>query len=207
MKWNEQVIYSFFNRSIWIAHLNESTDQLLFFASFLSFLHFWFVIQWTIFFLSNTFSKQNLGEISLPNVCLMTFDNATLTSNPSNINSRLNHWFDKDKWLKWILFSIFICPSSCYTIKYKTDHNRYPIYGNDTYSGVTTFSFSQTEKKTHWKIDFVWKNSLICKSAIHDGRVAPWISDQNTVLIQNNSNQLSSFSSVLRNGILSSKFD
>jgi len=52
---------------------------------------------------------------------------------------------------------------------------------------------------------FVEKNSLVCKSAIHDGRVAPWNGENSPVLIRNNSFQSSIFSSVLRNGILSTK--
>lgn len=49
------------------------------------------------------------------------------------------------------------------------------------------------------------KNSLICKSAIHDGRVAPWNGENSPVLIRNNSIQTSIFTSTLRNGILSGK--
>jgi hypothetical protein len=33
-------------------------------------------------------------------------------------------------------FSILICPSSCYTTRYLTNQNEYPIFGNETYSGV-----------------------------------------------------------------------
>lgn len=49
------------------------------------------------------------------------------------------------------------------------------------------------------------KNSLICKAALHDGRLAPWNSDNTTIFIRNNSLQLTSFLSSLRNGILSNK--
>ncbi len=47
------------------------------------------------------------------------------------------------------------------------------------------------------------KNSLICKAALHDGRVAPWDTDNSTVLITNTSVQSSTFISALRNGIVS----
>jgi len=50
------------------------------------------------------------------------------------------------------------------------------------------------------------KNSLVCKSAIHDGRVAPWNGENSTVSILITSRQLSISSSALRNGILSAKF-
>jgi hypothetical protein len=55
-------------------------------------------------------------------------------------------------------------------------------------------------------INLLKKNSLVCKSAIHDGRVAPWNGENSPVLIRNNSFQSSIFPSVLRNGILSTKF-
>ena len=55
------------------------------------------------------------------------------------------------------------------------------------------------------KSKFVKKNSLVCKSAMHDGRVAPWTGENSLVLIQNTSRQSPTFSSTLRNGILSSK--
>ena len=41
---------------------------------------------------------------------------------------------------------------------------------------------------------------------MHDGRVSPWTGENNSIVIQKNSNQLSRFESVLRNGIISSKF-
>jgi len=47
------------------------------------------------------------------------------------------------------------------------------------------------------------KNSLICKAALHDGRVAPWNSTNSTILITNTSLQASTFISTLRNGIVS----
>ncbi|CAF3917952.1 unnamed protein product, partial [Rotaria sp. Silwood1] len=59
----------------------------------------------------------------------------------------------------------------------------YPLFGNETYSG----------------------NSLICKAALHDGRIALWNRENLTVLIRNNSFKSSTFISTLRNGILSSK--
>ncbi|CAF1124596.1 unnamed protein product [Rotaria sp. Silwood1] len=96
----------------------------------------------------------------------MTFDNATVTYDPSYPNA-----------------SILLCPSSCYTMRYLTNQDEYPIFGNETYSG----------------------NSLVCKSAMHDGRVAPWIGENSPILIQNISLQLSIFPSALRNGILSAK--
>jgi hypothetical protein len=40
---------------------------------------------------------------------------------------------------------------------------------------------------------------------MHDGRVAPWNGENSPVLIQNNSFQFSTFSSTLRNGIVSAK--
>ncbi len=36
-------------------------------------------------------------------------------------------------------FSILMCPSSCYTMRYLTNEDEYPIYGNETYSGVCFF--------------------------------------------------------------------
>ncbi|CAF3308495.1 unnamed protein product, partial [Rotaria sp. Silwood2] len=48
-------------------------------------------------------------------------------------------------------------------------------------------------------------NSLVCKSAMHDGRIAPWNGENSPVLIQNTSTQSSIFLSALRNGILSAK--
>ncbi|CAF3465422.1 unnamed protein product [Rotaria sp. Silwood1] len=59
----------------------------------------------------------------------MTFDNATVTYDPSYPNA-----------------SILLCPSSCYTMRYLTNQDEYPIFGNETYSG----------------------NSLVCKSAMLD---------------------------------------
>ncbi|CAF1112160.1 unnamed protein product [Adineta steineri] len=79
--------------------------------------------------------------------------------------------------------NIFICPSSCFTMQYLTNQQEYPIFGNETYSG----------------------NSLICKAAYHDGRIAPWSTDMSTILIKNSSSQSSTFISTLRNGILSAK--
>jgi len=99
-------------------------------------------------------------------------------------------------------FSILICPSSCYTWKYLSNQNAYPIFGNETYSGVCFY----LKIKLKVKILFYLKNSLVCKSAYHDGRVAPWNGENSPVLIQNTSRQLSIYSSALRNGILSSKF-
>ncbi|CAF4100035.1 unnamed protein product, partial [Adineta steineri] len=105
-------------------------------------------------------------QFYLSPICFMTFDNVTGTSNSAYPNA-----------------SILICPSSCYTMKYLTNQNAYPIFGNETYSG----------------------NSLVCKSAMHDGRVAPWNGENSPVLIQNNSIQSAIFPSVLRNGIHSAK--
>ncbi|UJR29534.1 hypothetical protein I4U23_010751 [Adineta vaga] len=79
--------------------------------------------------------------------------------------------------------SIINCPSSCYTMKYLRNQDAYPIFGNETYSG----------------------NSLVCKSAMHDGRVAPWGRDYSPVLIRNNSFRSSIFPNTLRNGINSAK--
>jgi hypothetical protein len=47
------------------------------------------------------------------------------------------------------------------------------------------------------------KNSLICKAALHDGRVAPWNTDNTTLFIKNTSLQSLTFISALRNGIVS----
>jgi len=56
------------------------------------------------------------------------------------------------------------------------------------------------------KRKFLKKDSLICKSAIHDGRVAPWNRENCPVSIRTTSTKLSIFSSAFRNGILSAKF-
>lgn len=85
-------------------------------------------------------------------------------------------------------------------MRYKINPNEYPIYGNESYSGVQ-FSIIYLKKK----FCFFRKNSLVCKSAMHDGRVSPWSGENSPVLIQNSSIQSSTFASVLRNGILSSK--
>ncbi|CAF4822265.1 unnamed protein product [Rotaria sp. Silwood1] len=122
-------------------------------------------IFYLIFIFINTFSIIN-GQFYLSRICFMTFDNATVTYDPSYPNA-----------------SILLCPSSCYTMRYLTNQDEYPIFGNETYSG----------------------NSLVCKSAMHDGRVAPWIGENSPILIQNISLQLSIFPSALRNGILSAK--
>ncbi|CAF5206483.1 unnamed protein product, partial [Rotaria magnacalcarata] len=105
-------------------------------------------------------------QIYLSKICFMTFDNATVTFDPSYPNA-----------------SVLICPSSCYTMRYISNQEEYPIFGNETYSG----------------------NSLVCKSAMHDGRLAPWNGENSPVLIQNNSSKSSIFVSTLRNGILSAK--
>ncbi|CAF3441204.1 unnamed protein product, partial [Rotaria sp. Silwood2] len=105
-------------------------------------------------------------QFYLPNQCFMTFDNASITFDSSNSNAK-----------------IFICPSSCYTMRYIYNQQEYPLFGNETYSG----------------------NSLICKAALHDGRIAPWDGINSTLLIRNSSYQSSIFQSTLRNGILSSK--
>ncbi|CAF2040937.1 unnamed protein product [Rotaria magnacalcarata] len=115
--------------------------------------------------LFNQFSIIN-GQIYLSKICFMTFDNATVTFDPSYPNA-----------------SVLICPSSCYTMRYISNQEEYPIFGNETYSG----------------------NSLVCKSAMHDGRLAPWNGENSPVLIQNNSSKSSIFVSTLRNGILSAK--
>jgi len=47
------------------------------------------------------------------------------------------------------------------------------------------------------------KNSLICKAALHDGRVAPWTANNSTIFITNTSVQSSTFIGTLRNGIVS----
>ncbi|CAF0846728.1 unnamed protein product [Rotaria sordida] len=106
------------------------------------------------------------GQFYLPNECFMTFDNASVTSDPSNPNT-----------------NIFLCPSSCYTMRYLSNQQEYPLFGNETYSG----------------------NSLICKAALHDGRIAPWNETNSTILIRNSSFRSSTFISTLRNGILSTK--
>ncbi|UJR20328.1 hypothetical protein I4U23_023459 [Adineta vaga] len=106
------------------------------------------------------------GQFYLPNECFITFNNASLVLNPSNLNT-----------------NIFICPSSCYTTRYLSNQQEYPLYGNETYSG----------------------NSLICKAAYHDGRIMPWNSTSSTLSIRNNLTQSSTFISTLRNGILSGK--
>ncbi|CAF1215178.1 unnamed protein product [Adineta ricciae] len=103
------------------------------------------------------------SQFYLPNVCFLTFDNAVGTSYSNG--------------------SIINCPSTCYTMRYLSNQQDYPVFGNETYSG----------------------NSLVCKSAMHDGRVAPWARDFSPVLIQNNSYQSSIFPSSLRNGINSAK--
>jgi hypothetical protein len=46
---------------------------------------------------------------------------------------------------------------------------------------------------------------LICKAALHDGRIAPWSGENSAILIRNISSQSSTFLSTLRNGILSAK--
>jgi len=46
---------------------------------------------------------------------------------------------------------------------------------------------------------------LVCKAALHDGRVAPWNGTTSTILIGNSSSQSSTFISTLRNGIPSAK--
>ncbi|CAF2093138.1 unnamed protein product [Rotaria magnacalcarata] len=106
------------------------------------------------------------GQFYLPHVCFMTFDNVSITSDPLNSNA-----------------TIFICPTSCYTMQYLTNQQEYTLFGNETYSG----------------------NSLICKSALHDGRIAPWQQDNSTLTISNRSSKSSTFISSLRNGILSGK--
>ncbi len=50
-----------------------------------------------------------------------------------------------------------------------------------------------------------FKNSLICKAALHDGRVAPWLASNSTIFIRNSSRQDTTFISTLRNGIFSGK--
>ncbi|CAF1452722.1 unnamed protein product, partial [Adineta ricciae] len=105
-------------------------------------------------------------QFYLPDACFTTFSNASLVLNPSDINT-----------------NVFTCPSSCYTIRYLSNQQDYPIYGNETYSG----------------------NSLICKAAYHDGRIMPWNGTYSTVSVQNNLVQSSTFSNSLRNGILSGK--
>jgi hypothetical protein len=32
---------------------------------------------------------------------------------------------------------MFICPSSCYTMRYLSNQQEYPLFGNETYSGVS----------------------------------------------------------------------
>ncbi|CAF4565108.1 unnamed protein product [Rotaria sp. Silwood1] len=85
-------------------------------------------IFYLIFIFINTFSIIN-GQFYLSRICFMTFDNATVTYDPSYPNA-----------------SILLCPSSCYTMRYLTNQDEYPIFGNETYSG----------------------NSLVCKSAMLD---------------------------------------
>jgi hypothetical protein len=88
-------------------------------------------------------------------------------------------------------------------MRYKTNANEYSIYGNETYSGVSVlFCLFLLNKKEIFE-----KNSLVCKSAMHDGRVAPWNGENSPVLIRNNSIQSTIFPSALRNGILSTKLD
>ncbi|CAF4666734.1 unnamed protein product, partial [Rotaria magnacalcarata] len=36
---------------------------------------------------------------------------------------------------KFHILSIFICPTSCYTMQYLTNQQEYPLFGNETYSG------------------------------------------------------------------------
>jgi len=51
----------------------------------------------------------------------------------------------------------------------------------------------------------IFKNSLICKAALHDGRVAPWLADNSTIFITNTSITSFTFFSTLRNGIVSGR--
>jgi hypothetical protein len=32
---------------------------------------------------------------------------------------------------------MFVCPSLCYTAEYQSDQQEYPLYGNESYSGVS----------------------------------------------------------------------
>ena len=53
---------------------------------------------------------------------------------------------------------MLICPSSCYTMRYKTNADQYPIYGNETYSGVTFLTYLVKETnifvgRIHWCVN------------------------------------------------------
>ncbi len=85
-------------------------------------------------------------------------------------------------------------------MRYLTNQQEYPLFGNESYSGVS-LDLKNFEKY----ISKILKNSLICKAALHDGRIAPWNGERSTLLISNISTQSSTFISTLRNGILSAK--
>ena len=103
--------------------------------------------------------------------------------------------------LRWnVCFSLFICPSSCFTRRYLNSHAEYPVYGNESYSGVS----SNIVQIRHFSL--FSKNSVICKSAWHSARLSVGLSNNVTLFIRNSSTLSNVFPSVLRNGILSSKF-
>lgn len=102
--------------------------------------------------------------------------------------------------------NIIDCPSTCFTNEYLTNYYQYPIYGNETYSGVEISIEYLSNKKSFSFLFYCEKNSLICKSAIHDGRIAPWIQLNSSITFIKSANPSSTYLTSLRNGILSSKF-
>jgi hypothetical protein len=94
---------------------------------------------------------------------------------------------------------MFVCPSACYTETYRSNLQAFPLFGNVSYSGVS-LDLKICKKYFFLKI---LKNSLICKAALHDGRIAPWNADNSTIIIRNSSLQSTTFISALRNGIVS----
>lgn len=75
----------------------------------------------------------------------MTFDSASTTSDPSNPNAKYKMFYLTI--LETCYFSLFVCPSSCYTEEYRSNQQEYPLFGNFSYSGVSLdVKFSDKKK-------------------------------------------------------------